>query len=179
MASVQKFGDRYLRKTKLFAGYICSHNKLTLNMNRRGKKQVLMMVMICLVVVTTAAAQAEPWRTDQLMQPADLARVINDASAPKPAIFNIGPAGRIKGSVDIGATGEADNLKQLKAELAKLPRNTEVVIYCGCCPFANCPNIRPAFQLLQQMKFTNAHLLNIPKNLRVDWISKGYPMMGN
>ncbi|MBZ0097677.1 MAG: rhodanese-like domain-containing protein, partial [Taibaiella sp.] len=91
-------------------------------------------------------------------------------------VFNIGPSGKIKGAVNIGATQETDNLALLKKELEPLPRETEVVIYCGCCPFNHCPNIRPAFELLNEMKFTNAKLLNLPKNLKVDWINKGYPM---
>lgn len=122
-------------------------------------------------------AQTEPWRNDQLIQPADLAKMINDPNAAKPTIFNIGPSGKIKGSIEIGGTGDAANLKKLKEQAAKLPKNASIVIYCGCCPFANCPNIRPAFQALSQMKFTNHKLLNIPKNLKVDWIDKGYPMM--
>ena len=51
-----------------------------------------------------------------------------------------------------------------------------MIIYCGCCPFRRCPNVRPAFELLKKMKFTNAKLLNLPTSLNDDWISKGYPM---
>jgi len=50
------------------------------------------------------------------------------------------------------------------------------VIYCGCCPFEHCPNVRPAFQLLNEMKFTNQKLLNLSTNLKTDWIDKGYPV---
>jgi hypothetical protein len=55
------------------------------------------------------------------------------------------------------------------------PKDADVVIYCGCCPFRDCPNIRPAFRVLQEMKFTRAKLLNIPTTLKADWINKGYP----
>jgi thiosulfate/3-mercaptopyruvate sulfurtransferase len=51
-----------------------------------------------------------------------------------------------------------------------------VVIYCGCCPFSRCPNVRPAFELLKEMKFTMPRLLNLPHSLNDDWVSKGYPM---
>jgi hypothetical protein len=27
------------------------------------------------------------------------------------------------------------------------------------------------------MKFTNYHLLNLPHNIKTDWISKGYPQV--
>jgi hypothetical protein len=76
----------------------------------------------------------------------------------------------------IGPAGSPKNLDKLKEELAKLPKNKEIVIYCGCCPFQRCPNARPAFELVKQMKFTNAKLLKLPTNLNDDWISKGYPM---
>jgi thiosulfate/3-mercaptopyruvate sulfurtransferase len=118
----------------------------------------------------------EPWTTNQLLEPAALAATINNPSAAKPVIFSIGPAGLIKGATDIGPANEDDNLEKLKNELSKLPKNTAIVVYCGCCPFEHCPNIRPAFKLLNQMGFTNQKLLNLSDNLRVDWISKGYPM---
>ncbi|HCS20823.1 MAG TPA: hypothetical protein DIW47_09730 [Bacteroidetes bacterium] len=57
-----------------------------------------------------------------------------------------------------------------------MSRDAEIIIYCGCCPFSDCPNIRPAFEVLNELKFTNPKLLNLPKNLKADWIDKGYPM---
>lgn len=118
----------------------------------------------------------EPWKENQLMPPAGLAATINNSSAAKPVIFSIGPGAIVKGSIDIGPAQEKDNLQKLKEQLSKLPKDAAIVIYCGCCPFANCPNIRPAFQLLNKMKFTNQKLLNLPNNIKVDWIDKGYPM---
>lgn len=91
-------------------------------------------------------------------------------------MFDIGPAGRILTAVEIGPAREEANLAALKAKLSGLPKSTEVVVYCGCCPFADCPNIRPAFQLLRAQGFTQAKLLNMPENLKVNWIDHGYPM---
>ena len=118
----------------------------------------------------------EPWTDKQLKDPAVLAATLADAKAPKPVIFNIGPVQQIKGAIAIGPTGVQENLDKLNQRLAKLPRDKEVIIYCGCCPFRRCPNVRPAFELLKQMKFTKAKLLNLPTSLNEDWISKGYPM---
>lgn len=117
----------------------------------------------------------EPWKPNQLMPPAELAAIINDPSAKKPVVFSIGPSAIVKGSIDIGAAKEKDNLKSLKQQLSKLSKDTYIVIYCGCCPFEHCPNIRPAFELLNQMKFTNHKLLNLTTNIKVDWINKNYP----
>jgi hypothetical protein len=118
----------------------------------------------------------EPWTEKQLKDPAALAATLADAKAPQPIIFNIGPVQQIKGAIAIGPTSAQANLEKLKQQLAKLPKDKEVIIYCGCCPFNRCPNVRPAFELLQQMKFKNAKLLNLPSNLKDDWISKGYPL---
>jgi thiosulfate/3-mercaptopyruvate sulfurtransferase len=117
----------------------------------------------------------EPWTTRQLMAPADLAAVINDPKQKKPIIICVGPGALIRGSLDMGPAKEKENLEKLKRELNKLPRDANVVIYCGCCPFEHCPNIRPAFNLLNEMKFSNAHLLNLEHNLKTDWLAKGYP----
>jgi hypothetical protein len=72
-------------------------------------------------------------------------------------------------------TKDANKVALLKKTLSTLPKNKEVVIYCGCCPFDKCPNVRPAITALKEMKFTNYYLLNLPQNIRADWISKGYP----
>ena len=134
-------------------------------------------VAILLSSITRALPQSdEPWTEKQLKDPAALAATLTDAKASKPIIFNIGPVQQIKGAIAIGSTKTPANLDKLKEQLAKLPRNKEVIIYCGCCPFSRCPNVRPAFELLQKMKFKNGKLLNLPSNLNDDWISKGYPM---
>ncbi|MBI4929493.1 MAG: hypothetical protein HY841_01935 [Bacteroidetes bacterium] len=92
----------------------------------------------------------------------------------KPILLSIGFGGGIKGSKEIGAANAKEGIENLKKELTKLPKDADIVIYCGCCPFEHCPNIRPAFQLLNEMKFTNHKLLNLSHNLKTDWIDKGY-----
>ncbi len=121
------------------------------------------------------AAGNEQWTESQLMAPHDLASIINDPKAQKPIVFSIGPRAIIKNSVDIGPANEEGNMQKLKQELSKLSKDANIVIYCGCCPFKDCPNIRPAFSLLNKMKFTQHKLLNLSKNIKVDWIDKGYP----
>lgn len=137
---------------------------------------------VALLVASIALATAfhpketDPWKPEQLLAPSELAATINNPNAIQPIILNIGPAGHIKNSIKIGATREKENLDAMKKLLAKEPKHRVIVLYCGCCPFQNCPNIRPAFSLLNDMKFTNHKLLNLTKNLKVDWIDHGYPM---
>ena len=109
------------------------------------------------------------------MAPADLAKIINDPNAKKPLVYCVGPSANIKNSIDMGPAHEPENLNKLKQALGKLSKDADIVIYCGCCPFDHCPNIRPAFSLLKEMGFKNAKLLNLSTNIKVDWLNKGYP----
>jgi thiosulfate/3-mercaptopyruvate sulfurtransferase len=115
------------------------------------------------------------WSDKQLMEPATLAATLK-AGKNIPTIISVGPGAIIPNSIDIGTMKETANLQKLKDQLSKLPKNTKIVVYCGCCPFEHCPNVRPAIAALKEMKFTNYFLLNIPKNIKTDWIDKGYPV---
>ena len=119
-----------------------------------------------------------PWTNDQLIEPADLVAMINAPKAGSPIIFNIGAVEDIKGARHIGPVSNAANLEKFKQETASLPPGTPVIIYCGCCPFTKCPNIRPAFSELKKMGFTQIKVLNLPVNLKTNWIAKGYPLAG-
>jgi thiosulfate/3-mercaptopyruvate sulfurtransferase len=122
------------------------------------------------------AQTGEPWTANDLIEPAALANQISNPKETKPAIFNVGPLADIKGAVNIGSVNNQAGLDKLKKSLATVPKDKVVVIYCGCCPFRNCPNIRPAFNLLKQMGYKNPRLLNLKQNLKVDWMAYGYPM---
>jgi thiosulfate/3-mercaptopyruvate sulfurtransferase len=116
------------------------------------------------------------WSKSQLMEPSALAALINDQMAAKPLIFNIGVVQDIKGAKNMGAASEKENLQRFKTMLKKLPKNTSLVVYCGCCPFEKCPNIRPAMQALNDGGFKKARLLNLSTNIKTDWINRGYPV---
>lgn len=115
------------------------------------------------------------WTSKQLIQPAELAHTLT-SEKQLPIIFSVGPGALIPHSINIGMVKEKDNLDKLKKELATVPKNSKIVIYCGCCPFKHCPNVRPAIQALKEMNFTNYMLLNLEHNIKTDWIDKGYPV---
>lgn len=123
---------------------------------------------------TAQNSNPENWTKDQLVEPAALARTVQ-ANKNVPLIYCVGPGVVIPHSIDIGMTGNKKNLQKFRESLNKVPRGANIVIYCGCCPFEHCPNVRPAIALLKEKKFTNYHLLNLPHNIKTDWISKGYP----
>ncbi len=124
---------------------------------------------------SATAQEKDNWTEAQLMQPAALAKIIKD-NPTSIYIYDIGPSGVIKGAIPIGEGSEPQNIQKMRGIIRRLPKNTPIVVYCGCCPFKNCPNIRPALSLLSELSFTNYKLLNLPNNLKKDWIDKGYPM---
>jgi len=121
-----------------------------------------------------AAQNPINWTNDQLLQPSELATALKD-NKDISVIFSIGPGAIIPHSRDMGMIKEEDNMKKFKQELESLPKDTSIVIYCGCCPYEHCPNVMPAIELLKEMKFTNYKLLDLPHNIKIDWINKGYP----
>jgi hypothetical protein len=145
------------------------------------KKRSIILVLPAIILIIVSFKNikqqgGEPWRQDQLIQPFVLAAIINDPSAHQPIIYNIGFGGEIKNSIKEGPMKDSVNLLKWKKELEKLPRDTDIVIYCGCCPFEHCPNIRPAFTLLNEMGFKHQKLLNLSHNLKADWIDQNYPV---
>jgi 3-mercaptopyruvate sulfurtransferase SseA len=115
-----------------------------------------------------------------LVQPKDLAAQLA-AKGAQPAIFQVGPnllyrSKHIPGSVYAGPASRPEGLDALKQAAGKLARDREVVLYCGCCPWNNCPNVKPAVELLKQMGFTHVKAMYVETNFATDWIAKGYPV---
>jgi hypothetical protein len=144
---------------------------------------------LTLICIGTFTAQAQtspgamtmpgvtnPWKDSELIEPATLAAAINAGEVKNAVIYNIGVVEDIKGATHIGGASKAENLEKLKRTASALPKSTPIIIYCGCCPFAKCPNIRPAFTELKSLGFNNVKLLNLPVNLQTNWIAKGYPL---
>lgn len=124
----------------------------------------------------------DPWASDQALQPQELAAVLK--SAPKerqPILLHVGfqflyKNGHIPGSLYVGPANEESGLSHLRAELKDVPRTREIVIYCGCCPLKKCPNVRPAFKVVQAMGFKSVKVLHLQDNFEKNWIEKGYPV---
>ena len=129
-----------------------------------------------LVCCTNSSAQNPVnWTAEQLTEPSALAETLKN-NKDVPVIFCIGPGAVIPNSINIGMVNDENNFQKFKEEITRLPKSTNILIYCGCCPFEHCPNVRPAVALLKSLEFTNYHLLDLPHNLKTDWIAKGYPV---
>jgi hypothetical protein len=109
------------------------------------------------------------------MEPSVLADAIT-AKTDVPVIISVGPGAIIPNSIDVGMASTQEGLDSLKARLNTIAKDQKIIIYCGCCPFEHCPNVRPAIEALKQMNFTNYFLLNLPHNIKIDWIEQGYPV---
>jgi rhodanese-related sulfurtransferase len=134
--------------------------------------EIVKSLNLIFIGVLAAAAVEITW-----VQPSEL---VSRLSA-KPAIFQVGPnmlfrSKHIPSAVYAGPASKPEGLEMLKAAVADLPHDREIVLYCGCCPLERCPNIRPAFELLRQMGFTRVKVLHLPENFKTDWIDKGYPI---
>ncbi|HET9177762.1 MAG TPA: rhodanese-like domain-containing protein [Terriglobia bacterium] len=115
-----------------------------------------------------------------MIQPAGLARELQ-SSAAKPLLLQVGferlyGQGHIPGSKYCGPGRNAEGITRLKTCVEGVPPRRAIVLYCGCCPWEKCPNIRPAFEALQRMGFTNVKVVHIRDNFGKDWAAKGYPV---
>lgn len=137
------------------------------------KNLLLFAILLCF---SAANSQNEPWKTSQVMATKTLAEKIKTDDKNLPVIFNVGPMENIKGAIAIGAVTSEKGMNQLKLTAQTITKSKSVVVYCGCCSYANCPNIRPAFKALQDMGFKSVFVLDIPEGIKPDWVAKDYPM---
>src|SRR5438309_720298 len=110
---------------------------------------------------------SDPWSSSQALQAADLAGELAQKNGTPPTIVYVGfrtlfAGGHIPGASFHGSASTEPGLAELKKWASTLPRTANVVIYCGCCPFERCPNIRPAFFLFRDLGFTHVRVLNLP-----------------
>ena len=127
-------------------------------------------------MILAGAWAAEP----ALVQPKELSEQLAGHHGAV-VIFQIGPnllyrSKHITGAIFAGPANRPEGIALLKAEVDKLPRDREIVLYCGCCPWDHCPNVRPAMELMRQMGFTHVRALYVATNFKADWIDHGYPV---
>ncbi len=115
-----------------------------------------------------------------LVQLDELARVLADSTAVRPVVIQVGFAPlyrsyHIPGSVYAGPGSKPEGRAALRKALAAVPADRPVVLYCGCCPWVDCPNVRPAFQVAREAGRTGVRVLYIAGNFERDWVEKGLP----
>jgi len=121
----------------------------------------------------------DPWTDEQLIHPGELLKQMSGAEGP--LVLHIGVAflfksGHIPGSKYVGQASKTEGIESLKKAVQEVSLNREIVLYCGCCPWKDCPNIRPAFKVLRELRFTRVKLLYLPTSFAQDWVEKGFPV---
>jgi rhodanese-related sulfurtransferase len=133
-------------------------------------------ISMFLLLAVSLVAAGDPWTESDVIRPEAVAKDIGT-----PLLLHVGfdvlyRASHIKGSVYAGPASKPEGIDALKKAVAEEPKNREIVLYCGCCPWDKCPNIRPAFAALHELGFTRVKVMIVPENLKADWTDKGYPV---
>jgi thiosulfate/3-mercaptopyruvate sulfurtransferase len=120
-----------------------------------------------------------PPGSNQLIQAEELAQALKGAR--KPVVLYVGPKSiyaqaHIPGAENIGPVVRPEGMEKLRARLTSLAKDSPVVIYCGCCPWDHCPNIRPAYAELKKARFTNVRVLYLENSFGANWKDKGLPV---
>src|SRR5271167_2989420 len=82
----------------------------------------------------------DPWSSAQTVQPADLAKEISTPAHPnEPVVVCVGfrplyQGAHIPHAVFHGAASTDQGIAELKKWAQTIPKATNIVLYCGCCP---------------------------------------------
>jgi hypothetical protein len=136
-------------------------------------------VIAASVMSIQSSAQWSSVAPGRLINPEDLVKLLQ-SSKEKPLMLQIGShilflQAHIPGSEYVGAGANEAGLQQLRKRVESMPRDKFIVLYCGCCPWSHCPNVKPADDTLRTMGFTNVKVLYIAENFGTNWVDKGYP----
>ena len=136
-------------------------------------------IVLSLLLSSYASGQASSIPTSRLINPEDRVKVLK-MGKEKPLILEVGPhilfaQAHIVGSEYAGAASTEAGLSQLRKRVESVQRSQFIVLYCGCCPWSHCPNVKPADDALTAMGFTNLKVLYLSDNFGTNWVDKGYP----
>jgi len=153
-------------------------------MNRTFENQKVVLavcVLSTLLVCGAFAYQTSLIPSSRLISPDELAKILQSSKGEKPLMIQVGShvlysQAHIPSSEYIGPASTEDGLQRLRKRVEPLPRNRFIIIYCGCCPWSHCPNVKPADHALRALGFTNVKSLYIANNFGADWVEKGYPV---
>ena len=138
-------------------------------------------LLVAMAAFARSSKVADPWTPAQIISSEALRQQLAETKEPKPLVIYVGfhtiyEQGHIPGSVYYGQGSSPRGLADIRRQVEKIPRSKAIVLYCGCCPWEQCPNIRPAFKALMAMGFTHLKVLSLPTNFATDWAGKGYPL---
>jgi hypothetical protein len=148
-----------------------------------GRNVFIVSLLIAAILIGNHAgiAATDPWTEGQTVKPAQLVAELQQEKDPHPLIIYVGvktlyEGAHIPGAKYFGAGSTDQGIAALKQYAATLSSNSDVVLYCGCCPLEKCPNLRPAFSAIKEFGFARLRVLLLPTNFNTDWVEKGYPI---
>jgi thiosulfate/3-mercaptopyruvate sulfurtransferase len=164
-------------------------------MRRLGLAVSALVAMLMACIVVALQTQSAPGRPAQIpsagkaaelatavqIEPEALAKLLQTSKAgTNPVVLHVGfknfyDQARIPGSSYAGPGSKLEGLELLRQRVASLKREQLIVLYCGCCPWDKCPNVKPAYDALHAMGFTNVKVVHIAENFGANWMNAGLP----
>lgn len=172
------------------------------------KKKIYFLISFCLIIISSGFSFAQlsslkqlkkdtqslnqkegstkstdPWTINQIITADELSKELSSSKNNKPVVLHVGfdflyNQEHIPGAKYIGPASRENGIQSLKNEVKNLKKDQSIIIYCGCCPWGHCPNIRPAFKTLKELGFNNVKVLYLPDSFAKDWKGKGYAIEG-
>ena len=138
-------------------------------------------VLVFAAVALFGFQQTDPWRPTDLIDASTAAAKLKARPADQPLLLQVGfqalyKSVRVTGAKYAGPGSTAEGIANLEQQVKGVPTDRAILLYCGCCPWEKCPNIRPAFKKLHDLGYTNVQVVKIPTNLHTDWVEPGYPV---
>ena len=143
-------------------------------------KGIMIAVGAVSLMLLQAAGQATAIPTSHQITPEELVKLLQSSAKQQPLMIQVGShvlytQAHIPRSEYIGPASSESGLQQLRKRVESLPRTKFILLYCGCCPWSHCPNVKPAHDALRSMGFSNVKVLYIADNFGANWVDEGYP----
>src|SRR3954471_11494051 len=147
--------------------------------SRMTRTMTQWVITVFAALLLTSVASAQTIEAAALVQPETFAKELQSGGA-RPVILFVGPKflytqAHVAGAEFIGPASNPHSIDDLRKRVAAMSKSAHIVLYCGCCPWDHCPNIRPAYSELHKFGFTNVKVLYMATSLGKDWVEKGYP----
>jgi thiosulfate/3-mercaptopyruvate sulfurtransferase len=151
-----------------------------------GRRIALMTLVVVMAGVLfqglkQVPAQSFPdtWTPAQVMTPEELVQEL--AGPARPTVIAVTfkqlyDRAHVPAALYFGPGQNPVTLAKLKQWAETQPKDEEIVLYCGCCPWRDCPNIHPPFSLLKDLGFTRLRVVRIDSDFTRGWIYKKYPV---
>lgn len=125
-----------------------------------------------------ATTGSDPWTVKNVITVKELSRELSHKKN-KPLLLHVGfsflyQQSHIPGSKYVGPARSRTGINSIKQAVKHYKKNKNIVVYCGCCPWTDCPNVRPAYAALKKMGYKNVKVLYIPDSFMKDWTKEGY-----